>query len=423
MQPDDTIELDVTDVAHGGVFIARHEGRVVFVSDAVPGERVRARITDTGHASYWRAETIDVIEASPDRRPHVWPDADLSRPAGNRPGGADFGHIALAAQRSLKQRVLTDALSRFGQVRLDVEVEPAGAGETVDGTRWRTRIGLHVAADGSVGPVAARSHRVIPVASHPLAAAPIERAALSLAQEKPGRIDLVLPADGDVRVVRRPEAPARRSGRRPPRRVESGASDTITERALGHDFSVDAGGFWQVHRLAADTLGTAVVQMLREHGFDPVAPNLDLYGGVGLFAAAMGVAGGPDTHVTSVESAPGATLHATSNLAGLGSARAVTGRVDRFLRGAAGADEAGSFSGATVLLDPPRAGAGREVVRSIAALAPRIVLYVACDPVALARDVGTFGEAGYRVSAMRAFDLFPNAHHLEAIAVLEPNGR
>ena len=147
MQPGESLDLDVTDVAHGGVFVARHEGRVVFVEGAIPGERVRAELTDASKASFWRADIVDVLDASPHRRPHVWAAADVSVAPADRPGGADFGHIDLAEQRVLKKRVLDDALVRFGGIAEPVTtISPAGKpGEEDPGALgWRTRVSLHV---------------------------------------------------------------------------------------------------------------------------------------------------------------------------------------------------------------------------------------------------------------------------------------
>src|SRR5699024_4180619 len=109
----DLLELDVTTVAHGGVCVARHEGRVVFVSDAIPGERVLARVTDAARASFWRAETVQVLEASPHRQEHVWGAAALERDPAERAGGAEFGHIELGHQRELKRQVIAEAFDRF----------------------------------------------------------------------------------------------------------------------------------------------------------------------------------------------------------------------------------------------------------------------------------------------------------------------
>ncbi|WP_312169880.1 TRAM domain-containing protein [Microbacterium sp.] len=400
------LDLDITGIAHGGTFIARHEGRVVFVSDAIPGERVRARLSEdsTGESkSFWRAETVEVLEASPHRRPHIWSEADVSRAPENRPGGADLGHIDLEHQRVLKREVLTEALDRFAGSGLEApEIEAVESG---DGTGWRTRVTLHVDGEGNVGPYAARSHRVIPVGSHPLARPAIEKAALALASGEPGSVDLVEPGDGSVRVIRRDrldERPARGQGRRP-------APEVVYEQVGDRRFQVDAGGFWQVHSRAASVLDGAVYGILDGH-VDPAKRHLDLYGGVGLFAASLADLGGTD--IVTVESSRRATEHARRNLAPL-EVTAVTARVDRYLAGAS----AGASVGA-VVLDPPRAGAGRAVVDALHALAPEAIAYVACDPVALARDLGTFRAHGWNVKTLRGFDLFPHSHHFEVVALL-----
>jgi tRNA/tmRNA/rRNA uracil-C5-methylase (TrmA/RlmC/RlmD family) len=453
VEPGELIDLDITDVAHGGVFVGRHEGRVVFVSDAIPGERVRVRLTDTGKAAFWRGEAIEILDASPHRRAHVWRQADVDVPPERRPGGADFGHIDLGHQSELKLRVLLDALHRIGgmpqpvatiQAALPVPTGPVLAGdaaiddETEDGTGWRTRVSLHVDDEGRVGPFAARSHRVIPVDDLPLATPAVERAALQLGRGRAGRIDLVQPADGRVRVVPRPEQRrAPRRGRRGPARAaqpapQSGrttdpAREVLVERVLGREFRVDAGGFWQVHRLAAHSLASVVAGALRDAAgpdgppIDPDAWHLDLYGGVGLFAAVLADLGGASTRVTTVESDARATEHAGANLAEWVGARAETERVDRWisrLGAEASSSQRERLSRGAVILDPPRSGAGRDVVEGVAALGPQIVVYVACDPVALARDLKTFRDAGYESGRIAALDLFPNSHHIEAVTTL-----
>ncbi|GAA1749705.1 TRAM domain-containing protein [Agromyces humatus] len=408
--------LDVERVAHGGIFVAHHEGRVVFVADAIPGERVVARIFDQSKDRFWRAETIEVLEASPDRRRHVWAEASVERAPEHRAGGAEFGHVEITRQRALKAEVLVDALARFGGVERDVVVEPVSASLAPDvdldaGTGWRTRVRLHVAADGSVGPYAARSHTVVPVASLPLAV-PALTALAPLGERFAGAraVDLIAPSVGDAALVvvddeRMPRAP------RP----------TIVERVGDRDFTLDRDGFWQVHSGAAATLTSAVHDLIDAEGFDPRAANHDLYGGVGLLAAAVGDRFGDAVRITSVESDARATEHAGANLADWVGARAVTARVDRYLdelATSAGRAELTRLADATIVLDPPRSGAGRAVVDRLAELRPRQLVYVACDPVALARDVGLLRAHGYELEALRAFDLFPNTHHVEAVARL-----
>jgi len=413
MHDGDLIELDITGIAHGGTFVGRYDGRVVFVPDTLPGERVRARLVDTRKKAFWRAETVEVLDAAPQRRPHVWRAASLEVAPDERAGGAEFGHVELAHQRALKARVIREAVERVGRLELPVEVQTAGPDETADGTGWRTRVGLHVDADGRIGPFAPRSHRVVETPDLPLATPEIAAAAAALRGGEPGRIDLVQPADGRVRVLPRPDGARTVS-----------APEVVEEHVRDRSFRVDAGGFWQVHRLAAESLTSLVARELTASvgDLDPDATHLDLYGGVGLFAATLGDLGGPTTRVVSVESDPRATEHAGENLAQWVGARAETARVDRFvsrLGTDASARERERLARGVVLLDPPRAGAGREVVDAIAGLAPSAVVYVACDPVALARDLATFAGHGYRVDrGIRAIDLFPNSHHVEAVAVL-----
>jgi tRNA/tmRNA/rRNA uracil-C5-methylase (TrmA/RlmC/RlmD family) len=399
------VEVDVINIAHGGISVARHEGRVVFVSDAIPGERVVARITDDRKKSFWRADTVRVIEASEHRIPHIWSAAGLERDPADRAGGAEFGHIALPHQRELKRRVLAESLQRMAGIASEVLVEALPGDEARSGTGWRTRVRLHVDESGRLGPFAARSHRVIRVDDLPLAVDDLAAAA-PLREHFAGEehVDLLAPSTGGVRLI---------VGRQKP--------TTITELVGQREFRLADGGFWQVHRGAAAALTSAVQEAIDPAAFDPLAFNLDLYGGVGLLAAAVGDRFGQGTHITSVESDPVATDFAAGNLAEWLGARAETARVERWVQHLAATATAGDrarLAAATVVLDPPRAGAGREVVDAVAALAPAQVVYVACDPVALARDVALFAAHGYALARLRAFDLFPNTHHVEAVATL-----
>jgi len=394
------IEVEATNMAHGGESVARYEGRVVFVADAIPGERVVARVTDDAKKSFWRAETVVVLEPSPHRRPHVWAESSVDRDPADRPGGADYGHIELAHQRALKAHVLTDALSRMAKVEREVVVEEL-PGEA-DGTGWRTRERLHAAPDGTLGPYAARSHRVIPVADLPLAVAAVrEHAPLQERMPGAGDVTVLAPSVGDgARLVIGAQKPT-----------------VIRERVGAREFRVDDTGFWQVHAAAPAVLSAAVQDAIDAGLFDPKAANLDLYGGVGLLAAAVGDRFGPGVRITSVESDARATEHAAENLADWLGAAVVTARVDAYLRSLRdpSVGEAARLAAATVVLDPPRSGAGAAVLDPLAALRPAQIVYVACDPVAFARDVALLAGHGYELTGLRALDLFPHTHHVEAV--------
>ena len=226
--------------------------------------------------------------------------------------------------------------------------------------RWRTRMQYVELPGGRRGLRKHRSHDVIPVADCLIAA---------------------------------PDARSDRDG-------------SVVERVGPHSFEVAASGFWQVHPAAPQVLVDAVLGMLRPR---PGERSLDLYAGVGLFSAFLAEHG----PVVSVEGDRRAASYAEGNLAGM-DARVVKGQVDRVLR--RGLE--GSFD--LVVLDPPRIGARRTVVESVTGLGPRAVAYVACDPAALARDVGYFAGHGYELRQLRAFDLFPMTSHTECVALLEP---
>jgi tRNA/tmRNA/rRNA uracil-C5-methylase (TrmA/RlmC/RlmD family) len=423
----DEVELEVTKVAHGGISVARYDGRVVFVSDAIPGETVLARISDDSKRAFWRAETVAVLQPSEFRQEHVWAAASVDRAPEDRAGGAEFGHIVPAHQRELKRQVLSEALQRMAAVETDVQVEaiPGNA----DGTGWRTRVRLHVAEDGTPGPYSARSHRVIPVDDLPLATAEVSAVA-PLDEKFAGEsvVDVIAPSSGNAWVLtgggpqhagKTSAAAGKQAGKQAGRQGDK--KQTIVERVGERDFRVDVRGFWQVHRAAAETLTRAVQEAIDEALFDPRAANLDLYGGVGLLAAAVGDRFGQSLRITTVESDARATDHAAENLAEWVGAASVTARVERYLqqlRASAGQAERSRLRQATVVLDPPRSGAGKSVVKELAELGPAQLVYVACDPVALARDVGLFAARGYELVRLRAFDLFPNTHHVEAVATL-----
>jgi tRNA/tmRNA/rRNA uracil-C5-methylase (TrmA/RlmC/RlmD family) len=185
----------------------------------------------------------------------------------------------------------------------------------------------------------------------------------------------------------------------------------VRERADGRTYRVGSGGFWQVHPKAADTLVTAVMQGLLPRKGETA---LDLYCGVGLFAGALADRLGEKGAVLGIESGKRAVEDARHNLADFPRVRIEQGRVESVL------PRTGITEVDLVVLDPPRAGAGRGTVEHLSSLGARRIAYVACDPAALARDLGYFRDGGYRVRTLRAFDLFPMTHHVECVAILEP---
>lgn len=386
-------------VAHGGHCVARLDGQVVFVRHALPGEVVEIRVTERSKR-FLRADAVRVIEPAPDR---VTPPCPLAGPG--LCGGCDFQHVSEEGQLTLLTDVVREQLQRLAGLEWDGRVEAVGP--LLD---WRTRVVWSVAENGMAGLRRHRSHDVIPVESCPIAYPDlpdvggqlwdeprVEAIASSTGQRLlvtdasigdalESQVDGVVASDGTVRA----------------------GTGTLVEQVRGRRFSVSGSGFWQVHPAAATTLVEAVVAGAGVRAGDRV---LDLYAGAGLFSAFLAEACAPG-ELVSVEGNRRASADARGNLADLPNASIVHAPVERALRrGMLGADAD------VVVLDPPRTGA-KEAVPAIAALGPRRVVYVACDPAALARDLSTFASLGYRLESLRGFALFPMTHHVECVAVL-----
>jgi len=382
LTPGEIIDVEIGPIAHGGHFIAHWGGRTLFVRGAITGERVRVRVTEVT-SKISRAEVVEVLEASADR---VTPPC---RHAG-RCGGCDFQHVAESAQRMLKTRVLRDALIRQGgfdpQVaeRFEVESLPGGS------RGWRTRM-RWTRGPAGLGLHAYRSSEVIAIDECLLASPAISRPPVVNAGDS---VITAVGSDGEVSIVVDGE-------------VASGRT-RVAEHAVGHDWKVSAAGFWQVHPALADHLVPLAIADAR-----PGETWWDLYAGAGLFSRSLAESVGTTGHVDCVEAAPQGVRDARRNLHDLPQVSVIESTVDRWLADAS----SGPIDG--IVLDPPRTGAGLAVVQALAALRPRTIAYVACDPVALARDLAAFREHGYELVSLRAFDAFPMTHHLESVAVLQ----
>ncbi|MDO3682325.1 class I SAM-dependent RNA methyltransferase [Micromonospora sp. C28ISP2-4] len=398
------VELTVDAVAPGGHCVARVGGQVVFVRHALPGERVIAEVTEL-HRGFARADAVEILDASPDR---VTPPCPYARPG--RCGGCDLQHVAPAAQLDWKLAVVREQLTRLGGLTaeqidaLGVRIEALPGGPL----GWRSRVRYAVDAAGRAGLLKHRSHEVVPIERCLIAHPAIQE--LPVLPPTGARwpdadaVETVASTGGDVAVVAYTDGvPAAVSG---PERVR--------ETAAGRSFTLPASGFWQVHPAAADALTGAVLDLLGPRSGETA---WDLYGGAGLFAAALAERVG-GARVTLVESAPDGVAAARANLADLAGVEVVAARVEAALsrRRITGPVD-------LVVLDPPRSGAGAPVVRAVAAAGPRAVAYVACDPAAFARDVRTFAEAGWRLAALRGFDLFPMTQHVELVGLFLPPPR
>lgn len=423
-------EVEVGQVAHGGHCVARTEaGQVLFVRHALPGERVIAKITEGEEgARFLRADAVQVLVASKDR---VEAPCPFSGPG--RCGGCDWQHAAPGAQRRLKAAVITEQLARLAgltpqEAGWDGTVAPAPGDKVAKGEvpAWRTRVQYAVDTEGRAGLRKHRSHEV-EVIDHCLIAAP-EVSELGVEARTWPQIASVeaIAATGshDRQVILTPRPGGRlpiveldrpvsvqRIGERDHAVHRVHGRPFVRERAAGRTWRVGDGGFWQVHPKAADVLVEAVMQGLMPRKGEMA---LDLYCGVGLFAGALAERVGERGAVLGIESGKRAAEDARHNLQDLDRVRIEHGKVEQIL------PRTGITEADLIVLDPPRAGAGGATVRRLAAMGPRRIAYVACDPAALARDLAYFAEEGYRPVTLRAFDLFPFTHHVECVAILAP---
>ncbi len=398
-------EVTVGPVAHGGHCVARHEGRVVFVRHTLPGERVVAEVTEDRHASFCRADAVEVLEAAPDRVERPCP---YSGPG--RCGGCDWQHVGHAGQLRLKADVVREQLARLAGLDVDVVCEALPGGPL----RWRSRARFAVDRSGAPGLRRHRSHDVVVLDDCPITAEPAAQAVLSRSWPGAGAVDVSVDSAGVVTTTRldRRGRPTSTRILRPGAEVPAEPTGRAQRTVGGRDWEVEGTGFWQVHPAAADALVAAVA------GYAAVGPRetvLDLYAGAGLFGGALAPAVGAEGRVVCVESDAAACAAADANLADLPQAEVWQGDVD-----APGLTELLGELGRpdVVVLDPPRAGAGPDVSRVLAGAGPRALVYVACDPASLARDVGVLTGAGYRLDGLRAFDCFPMTAHVECVALL-----
>lgn len=363
--------LEVGPIAHGGHCVCRWNGMVVFVRNAIPGEVVKVRITGV-QSRFARGEVFEVIEASPLRRAAPCPIAATC-------GGCDFQHLLPEDSRELKRQVVAELVAHHAGYEVTARVEAPDS----DGFGWRTRMRYHRDAEGRLGLRAHRSNDVValPERGCLIAAASIAR---------PGTV----PGGGDVLAVA--AASATVIGQR------GSLPRTVTEQVGSRTFEVAADGFWQSHAEAPRVLTDAVLQALRPAAGETA---FDLFCGVGLFAGALVDAG---CTVLGIEGDTVATALARRNVP---EGRFYAGDVAATLRRLPERCD-------IVVLDPPRAGAGKAVMAAVAARRPRAVAYVACDPAALARDLATARDLGYRLDDLRIFDLYGTTHHVECVALL-----
>ena len=394
------LTLTVGAPANGGSCVARHEGRVVFVRYALPGERVRVRIT-ADRGSYCHAEAIEVIEPSDHRITSLCPIAGV-----DGAGCCDLAFVEPAAARALKAEVVANQLARLGDHHWTGIAEPLGEPYADDcATGWRTRVRLDVGTDGRAGFHRYRSDELVTeLRCGQLIAGMTD--GLAAADLPPGaHLHVVLDDDGKRHVLR-----TARQGKRTSTELVEGNRQAV-QRARGRSWRVPVTAFWQAHRDAA-RIYSALVTDWAQAGAGMTA--WDLYGGVGVFAAALAETVGESGRVLTVDTSRAASRAARDALADLGQVDVVNDSVRRALTTLAAQRSRADVA----VLDPPRSGAGREVIELLAAAeVPRIV-HIGCEAASFARDIGIYRGHRYVVEQIRVFDSFPLTHHVECVALL-----
>lgn len=442
------VEIELTDLAYGGDAVGRHEGRAVFVPGGLPGELVRARLTQERN-NYARAALLEVLRPSPDRVEPRYPELAES-------GGFQWQHIAYAAQAQWKTRIVRQLLMRIGKFA-NPPVEPTiGMPEGVDPWRYRTVAQFAIAPDGAIGFRRMGSHEVLDMSECPIvhpaldtlyqavrewmranwganASAYSERFTLRVAVNAPQHLHPTGIA-GLLTIEARPGSEF--DGEGDPHEVGQSlleavpdlvgvailglpggrgrvvvGQDYVFDQVLDRTFRISAGSFFQINVAQTPVLVRLAMAAARPRSNDRA---LDGYSGVGLFSLFLAE---QVYHVQAVESQPSAVADARASMAlnGVTNITIIEGMLDRVL---------GTLhhQGARVdlaLVDPPRAGCHPRALTELKQMAPRTLVYVSCDPSTLARDLQQFCAEDYQLVSVQPVDMFPFTAHIECVALCE----
>lgn len=410
---DEVLELEVGSIAGGGGCVAHApDGRVVFVRHSIPGERVMARVT-ASTTSFLRADAIEILTPAADR---VTPPCPHAGPA--HCGGCDFQHVSLEGQRRLKAFRVAEQLERLAGLTRAVEVE-AVSGDHV-GLGWRTRVRLGVDEAGQVGFRRHRSHQLEYVEGCPIAC-PEVTATGAFGADWSGVEEfevVVAPDSGDALITvdtvgrTRPPLPELGTGLVVNGRLREkpGAVHTTVAKV---DFRVTAGVFWQVHVGAAGALAGAVRSAAAAQPGEKV---VDLYAGAGLFSVLLAQDVGRRGAVLAVERDRRACADAEHNGRDHPHLSVKKASISPRLV------EQGIGTPDLVVLDPAREGAGKAVMAALSEHSSHLrrLVYVSCDPASFGRDARVLLDAGWTLTSLRAFDIFPMTEHVELVAGFDP---
>jgi len=421
--------VEIEKPVYGGAFLARVEGKAVFVPLALPGEKARVRITRS-KAGYAIAEADEIVRAARERIAPACPHFGAC-------GGCHYQHSDYATQLTFKKAILHETLERGG-VTVPVEIDTL-SGEPFG---YRNRIRLAFDGAGEPGYRGRRSHAVVPMRECPIAAPLLVEAAMNLAEVargfapslRPTEISLICNANETallatvfsampaklsfdelaqamqdrIPALTGAELVAEGQSGQQSRTIAQWGAKSLAYRAAGFDYRVDHGAFFQVNRWLVDAL---VKRVAADHKGKLA---WDLFAGVGLFARRLTA---NFARVVAVESAPAATAALEENLRGTGGT-AVMSETLAFLRSGRKPAHPEFVRPDLIVVDPPRTGLGAESCALLAEIAAPVMVCVSCDPATLARDLRTLTGSGYLIESITLTDLFPQTFHMETVVQL-----
>ncbi len=421
------IELTLDGIAHGGEAIGHHAGKAVFVPYAIPGERVRIEIVEE-KARWARGRLIEVLTPSPDRItppcPYFGPDLC---------GGCQWQHIAYQRQAELKQAIVADQLRRLGRIAQPPVADTVALADPSApedeacflAYGYRNHVQFALTPTGQTGFRRAGSNDILPVTrcllvhdlldelhgALELTGFPLREISLR-AGINTGEMLLLLAGATEELPELELNMPASVVLRTPRNLQPLIGHPWLTEEVLGRRYRISAESFFQVNTAGAAALVELVIAYARPRPGDVV---LDAYCGVGLFSLPLADETGK---VIGIEEAPSACDDFAVNAAGYDNIELHEGPVEDVLPALVAQEQRVDIA----VVDPPRAGAGPHVVAGLAALGPRCIVYVSCDPATLARDAVYLIQAGFRLAEAQPVDLFPQTFHVETVTLWESLG-